>query len=205
MCCRVIRYRCSLWIRNPSMLCLTANQQKQLARKIRVCKDRCFPERGGGKRLAGMLGISPQLLTNWMGGARQPSPLQLAELARIFNISLHELCSFPYTKRKSKVSDQIIALTKYHEEASAKGASTHIERKRLHAITSLIYSELGDYIWQTNNESLWEFTDYSLFLVNLYWIILSFRYSWLHEIIAVITWLTVVLKPAISTTPCLRA
>lgn len=125
---------------------LTANQQKQLAKKIRTYKDKCFPERGGGKTLAAMLGISPQLLTNWMAGTRRPSMLQMAKLARIFKTSVHELCSIPYAKRKAKASDLVIALTKYHDQAKNKRVNTQKERTRLQAITTLIYNELDGYL-----------------------------------------------------------
>lgn len=126
------------------MLQLTANQQKQLAKKIRAGKNKYFPERGGGKKLASLLGISPQMLTNWMAGTRHPTSMQLAKLARIFGVSIQELCSLPYTKRKSHAPDLVIAITKYHEEAKKKGLNVHKERKRLQAIKSLIYNELGD-------------------------------------------------------------
>ena len=125
---------------------LTANQRKRLAGKIRAYKNKCFPKRGGGTKLAAMLGISPQLLTNWMAGTRQPSATQLAKLAGIFNVSIQELCSLPYVKRKSKAPDLIIAMTKYHAEAKSKERNTHAEQKRLNAIFDLIYNELGDYL-----------------------------------------------------------
>jgi transcriptional regulator with XRE-family HTH domain len=125
---------------------LTANQRKRLAGKIRAYKNRDFPKRGGGTELAAMLGISPQLLTNWLAGTRHPSPIQLAKLAGIFKISIQELCSLPHVKRKSKASDLIIAMTKYHETAKSGERSTHTERKRLNSIFDLIYNELGDYL-----------------------------------------------------------
>lgn len=125
---------------------LTAKQQKHLAKKIRACKDKTFPKRGGGKQLATMLGISPQLLTNWMAGTRIPTLPQLAKLAHIFNVSMHELCALPYAKRKSSASDLVIALTKHHEQARKVESGTREERKRLNAIKSHIYNELGDYV-----------------------------------------------------------
>lgn len=124
----------------------TANQRKQLAKKIRACKNKMFPEHGGGKKLAAMLDISPQLLTNWMGGTRLPSLVELAKLARIFNISIHELCSLPYSKRKSTAPDLIASLTKYHDKAHARGITAYAERKRLKSINSFINSELGNHI-----------------------------------------------------------
>ena len=62
------------------MIRLTAKQQKQLARKIRTCKNKLFPERGGGKKLAALLDISPQLLTNWMAGTRLPLGAPIGEI-----------------------------------------------------------------------------------------------------------------------------
>ncbi|MDR0362994.1 MAG: helix-turn-helix transcriptional regulator [Planctomycetota bacterium] len=128
------------------MIRFTAKQQKQLARKIRACKNKRFPERGGGKELAALLGVSPQLLTNWMAGTRLPSALQLAKMARIFDISIQELCSLPCEKRKSKVPDLVVSLTKYHEGATRKGVNNHEERKRLNMICSFIYNELERYM-----------------------------------------------------------
>jgi len=125
---------------------LTANQRKRLAGKIRAYKNKCFPKRGGGIELAAMLDISPQLLTNWQAGTRQPSAMQLAKLAGIFKVSIQELCSLPHVKRKSKAPDLIIAMTKYHEEAKIKEKDMPAERKRLSAIFDLIYNELGDYL-----------------------------------------------------------
>lgn len=123
---------------------LTANQRKRLAGKIRTGKNKLFPERGGGKKLAAMLGVSLQSLASWMKGTRLPSMMQLAMLARIFNTSMQELCSLPHEKRKAKAPDLIVALTKYHEKANAAGVDADAERKRLQAITIFICKELDD-------------------------------------------------------------
>jgi len=63
---------------------LPSKQRERLARKIREGKDKLCPGRGGCGKFAALLGISPNLLSQWMNGNRQPTPQQLAHLAKLF-------------------------------------------------------------------------------------------------------------------------
>lgn len=73
----------------------TSKERVALGKKIREGKDKFFPGRGGCGRLAGELGITPQLLSHWMSGRRLPEPAQMAALAKLFNVSILKLCSLP--------------------------------------------------------------------------------------------------------------
>lgn len=74
---------------------LTQREKKSVVRNIKLYKKRLYPERGGGNRLANELGISPQLLSQWVKGTRTPTLEKLIVLADVFNISIQELCGQP--------------------------------------------------------------------------------------------------------------
>lgn len=77
----------------------TSKERVALGRKIREGRNKYFPGRGGCSRLARELGITPQLLSHWMSGRRLPEPMQIAELAKLFNISIMQLCSLPKIRK----------------------------------------------------------------------------------------------------------
>lgn len=124
------------------MVHFSAKQKRNLAKKLRTLKDKTYPERGGGKELAARLGISPQLLSNWLNGSRTPSLLHLGRLARIFDVSVQELCSLPQTKHRLSAWEIIIDLTKLREQSRRKVAMSHTDRKRLEELNMLISNEL---------------------------------------------------------------
>lgn len=68
---------------------------QKLAKNIRKFRDIHFSGRGGTKRLADLAGVTPQALSQWMRGARKPSPARLYALSRAFGISVQELCGLP--------------------------------------------------------------------------------------------------------------
>lgn len=77
------------------MQTLTKTQLKQLAENIRSYRDKHFPERGGGNRLAKAIGVSPQLMSQWANGARMPPAKKLHALAKVFGVSIQALCGLP--------------------------------------------------------------------------------------------------------------
>lgn len=125
---------------------LGAKHRTQLGKKIREYKDRMFPERGSGKKLAELLGISPQLLSNWMHGSKEPTPVQLAELAELFNTSIQELCSLPRIKRKASGLDIIVDITKYRNSAKMKRIRSKVEQQRVKDIKDIIINNLKDFM-----------------------------------------------------------
>lgn len=116
----------------------SAKQKQQIRKNIRTLKTRAFPERGGGRELAVRLGISPQLLSNWLNGRRTPSPLHLAKLARVFDVSIQDLCALPHAKCRVSAWELILDLTKLRERSRKKSKNPHDERKRLKELNMLI-------------------------------------------------------------------
>lgn len=126
------------------MIQFTAKQKKQFARNLRALKDKAFPHRGGGKQIAAMLGVSPQLLSNWINGSRVPSALHLAKLAKIFNVSLQELCALPKAKQRQSAWKAITDLTRLQEQARRKDGNKHLNKTRLHTLNNLINNMLEE-------------------------------------------------------------
>jgi transcriptional regulator with XRE-family HTH domain len=123
----------------------SAKQRVAIGKKIREGKDRLFPSRGGCTKLADELGISPQLLSHWMSGNRVPEPGQLVALAKLFNISILELCSLPKPKRMRKplsAYDIIGDVTNTRKEVSKTGKNRRLLADRTSMLKTLIEKEL---------------------------------------------------------------
>lgn len=126
---------------------LTATQRRDLGRKIREGKERLYPGRGGCGRLAAELGITPQTLSHWMNGNRLPEPGHLAMLAKLFHVSILELCSFPKIKPKRKRPSALDLIMDITETQKLAGESRNKRRKltqETRLLNSLIKNELGD-------------------------------------------------------------
>ena len=125
-----------------------AEQRKTLGRKIREGKDRFFPGRGGCGRLAAELGITPQLLSHWMGGSRAPEPTQLAALAKLFHVSILELCSLPKLKKAKETPsalDVIVDVTKGRKAARSLRKNNKHFSESVSTIKTFIEKELDDF------------------------------------------------------------
>lgn len=102
------------------MIKLMAKERKALVRNIKKHKKRLYPERGGGNRLAKQVGVSPQLLSQWINGVRVPALDKLIALAEVFEISIQELCGRPEPDEIHKdVSfyDAVVILTTHLNKA----------------------------------------------------------------------------------------
>lgn len=130
------------WKKETNNGSLCAKQKRNFAKNLRSFKDKLYPERGGGKKLAAKLEISPQLLSNWLNGSRTPSLLSLGKLARIFDVSIQELCTLPRIKHRLSAWEIILDLTKLREQSRKKGIPSHIERERLENLNAIINNEL---------------------------------------------------------------
>lgn len=127
----------------------SASQRRKLGQTIRDYKEKNFPGKGGGNRLAQRLGIRPQLLSQWIGGSKEPTILQLHSLAKTFGISIQELCAMPkIRKTKSNVTglEMVSEITDLYKSARTKGINPKRERQIMTTIKSLISSELNDVI-----------------------------------------------------------
>lgn len=127
----------------------SAKQRRKLGQTIRDHKEKKFPGRGGGNRLAQELGIRPQLLSQWIGGVKEPTMLQLYALAKAFGISIQELCAMPKIKKsKGKVTglDMVSEITDLYKLAHINKISAQRERRFLTTIKSMISNELDDVI-----------------------------------------------------------
>lgn len=120
-----------------------------MGERIRQGKDAFFPGRGGCGKLAERLGVTPQLLSHWMRGNRIPEPEQLAALAKLFETSILELCSFPKIRRTSKppsALDVIIDVTNNRKNAVKTGKARRKFNKETASLKSLIKNELEDFM-----------------------------------------------------------
>ncbi len=117
-----------------------------LGKKIREGKDRLFPGRGGCSKFAHELGITPQLLSHWMNGNRVPDPGQLAALAKLFNISILELCSLPKIRGKGKqysAYDIIAYMTKAQQTAGTSRKKRKMLMESNAAVKAFVNKELS--------------------------------------------------------------
>ncbi len=126
---------------------LPSKQRERLARKIREGKDKLCPGRGGCGKFAAMLGISPNLLSQWMNGKRQPTPQQLAHLAKLFKVPIQTLCSLPKVKHDaaSTALDVILDLTKARKKVKPSPKTKKVFARKTHEIKSYLEKELEDF------------------------------------------------------------
>ena len=135
------------------MQTLTKTQLKQLAVNIRSCRDKYFPERGGGNRLAKAIGVSPQLMSQWVNGARMPPVEKLHALAKVFGISMQALCGLPeaakpprrLTKlqqgRLAAIDTMILLLNRQRDALLGKKGGTDF-RRNFTALKEMIEREM---------------------------------------------------------------
>lgn len=123
----------------------SAKQRKTLAAQIKKFKEKKYPGRGSGNRLAKDLGVSPQTLSYWINGAREPSSLQLHDMAGLFGVSVQELFGMGKVARinpKILSLDLIRDITNARIFAIKKKCDRKAEKKRLSTIKTLISKEL---------------------------------------------------------------
>ncbi len=135
------------------MQTLTKSQLKRLAENIRSCRDKQFPERGGNNRLAKAIGVSPQMLSQWVNGARMPPIEKLQALANVFGLSIQALCGLPEEakppKRLTKIQQgrlaaidtMILLLTRQRDALLGKKGDTDL-RKVFVAIKEMVEKEI---------------------------------------------------------------
>jgi transcriptional regulator with XRE-family HTH domain len=66
-----------------------------IARNIRRLKERKFPGRGGSKKCADALGVTPQQWSPWEIGSRGPDEKTLKAIARLFGVTVDDLLREP--------------------------------------------------------------------------------------------------------------
>ena len=76
-----------------------------IARNIRELKERKFPGRGGSKKCADALGVTPQQWSPWEIGARGPDEKTLKAIAKLFGVTVDDLL------RESEPEPQAVAAT----------------------------------------------------------------------------------------------
>ena len=75
---------------------LTKMEREILINNIRQLRKVVFPNRGGIKRLAEAIGVTPQLASQWLRGERVPSSTHLNSLAKVFQVKTRNLCEKQY-------------------------------------------------------------------------------------------------------------
>lgn len=125
----------------------SVSQRRDLGRKIRDYKEKSFPGRGGGNRLAAHLGVTPKLLSQWISGAKEPTMIQLHSLAKIFGASMQQLCSIPKIKKaKGHVTglEMILDVTELYKAMRAKKTNRKQEMQIGKCVKSVVHNELKD-------------------------------------------------------------
>lgn len=127
----------------------TAKQRKKLGEKIREQKSKVFPGKGGGSRLAERLGVTPQLLSHWIRGAREPSLMHLYHMTALFGISIQDLCGLSRVKRKNEKRQAlgvVVEITNFRNRVSNNQKNKRKEQCALETLKSIICIELKDFM-----------------------------------------------------------
>lgn len=127
---------------------LPARNRNALIKNIRRFKELHFPGKGSGIRFADEAGVSPQTVSNWLGGRRVPTFMQLYRLAKVFGVSPLELCGLrgerAYSRNTAHISI-LHSLLECQEDAIKCGVNPHVTENFLTEIKDLINKELeGD-------------------------------------------------------------
>ncbi len=67
-------------------------EKRRLIENIRKHCDRVFPGRGGVRRFAEAVGVSPRTASRWLNGALLPPPARLHAIAKALGVSKRTLC-----------------------------------------------------------------------------------------------------------------
>lgn len=70
-------------------------QRMIIARNIRELKEKKFPGRGGSKKCADALGVTPQQWSPWEIGTRGPDEKTLKAIAKLFGVTVDDLLREP--------------------------------------------------------------------------------------------------------------
>lgn len=71
---------------------LTTAQRKYVAKVIKSKRKELYGYAGGNRKLAELLGVSPQLVSMWAYNKRTPGQHELLKLSEVFDIPLEDLC-----------------------------------------------------------------------------------------------------------------
>lgn len=125
----------------------SVKERRELGKKIREYKERTFPERGSGIEIASRLGVTPQRLSQWMGGIKEPTPMQLHQLANLFSVTIQELCDRPKVKKsrgKTPGLDLIMEITEKYKNIGSKKITKKHDQQFMQEIKSVMNLELVD-------------------------------------------------------------
>ncbi len=62
--------------------------RERIAANIRTCREFMFPGRGGSRRCAEMVGVSPQQWSPWERGSRTPDEVRMRQIGDFFGVSV---------------------------------------------------------------------------------------------------------------------
>lgn len=65
--------------------------KETIARNIHACRVQKFPGRGGGKKCAEALSVSPQQWSPWERGMRTPDEAHMEKIAKLFGVTVEYL------------------------------------------------------------------------------------------------------------------
>lgn len=126
---------------------LPQKNKEILIKNIRRYKQKSFPGKGSGIRLAEEIGTTPQMISNWLNGSRLPTITQLYRLATAFEVSPLELCGIRVKRNLTLESAHVSVLINvlHHcEKDILTGVNPRITRKFLMLAKSIIDKEIID-------------------------------------------------------------
>lgn len=136
------------------MMIFTKRQKNLIGKTIRDEMEKLFPEKGRGRRLALLLGVSPSTVSQWASGKKTPSLLRLYQLSKLFNIPLHQLCRLPKQKNV-RTKNLAAAIIRRMTSVDSGKPTLPLEKtpnaEMKHSI-HLINKELDDLIKYSNND-----------------------------------------------------
>lgn len=132
-------------------------EKKAFIRNLRKHRERVFPGWGGNGLLAKAADVSPQSLSQWMGGKRAPSPEHVYALAKALGVDARELCGRRKVKAdapgddlpeivKGQIAaiDTLILMLRHNRRALLGETDAKRHKEGVRIIKQLLEKELED-------------------------------------------------------------
>ena len=100
----------------------TKAERRRLIENLRKHYDRIFPGRGGVRRFAEAVGVSPRTVSRWLNGVLLPSQARLHTIAKVLEVSERVLCE----RRKTPVQTGLPAGLPEIVQGQIEAIDTHI-------------------------------------------------------------------------------
>ena len=112
-------------------------QKKTIAKQLSLALNNAFPEKGGKKKLAALIGVTPAALSQWKNGSKTPTLQHLFQLSNALGIPLHTLCGVSDMRKLpvgSPVLKHVMALSLIGSMLEKQGKMTPSVRRKLNQI-----------------------------------------------------------------------